>query len=86
MGGTSIYKASFESNCFKRLYLTRIFGDFKCDVFLEPANFLDGFTKVESESLLNEMVLYECEYNERKRDSTNGIEYVFEVYSSLKCI
>jgi len=79
-GGTNIYKMSFISDCLKKLFLTRVFGSFECDVFLEPEDFLKGFTKVESDSLQQETQAYECEYNVMKRDPVSAIEYIFEVY------
>jgi len=80
VGGTSVYQMSLSSSCFKRLYLTRVFGSFECDVFLEPAEFLNGLIKVDSTSLGREIQDYGCEYNVMKRDPVNGIEYIFEVY------
>jgi dihydrofolate reductase len=47
-GGVQIYKTAMEYELFDYLYVTHVYGDFKCDVFLEPANFLENFKKVEN--------------------------------------
>ena len=82
VGGTQIYKESFKSKYFHRLYLTRIFGSFVCDTYLEPENFLDNMSKLSIDELKSEQLIYECDYNLIKNNSDNNsnIEYIFEIY------
>ena len=49
IGGSSIYREAltYPSDMLHRIYLTRVFSsDTQCDVFLEPANFLESFEKI----------------------------------------
>jgi len=50
IGGVEIYRSAIQSPTFKRFYLTRVLESYECDVFLQPDNFLDNFTKQESKS------------------------------------
>jgi dihydrofolate reductase len=84
LGGSGLYKESFECDDFNRLYLTRVFGEFECDVFLQPKNFLDSFRRVDdSASLANDAHLYKCDYNEIKKNSGDNLEYIFEIYEKI---
>lgn len=80
VGGSNIYETSFKATCLKRLYLTRVFGDFDCDVFIQPEDFLNNFKKLTNNELIKETSVYRCDYNKIRRDSDTGIEYIFEVY------
>lgn len=83
VGGTRIYRESMESNYFDRFYLTRIFGSFYCDRFIEPKNFLTKFKRIEAKNLETEEKIFNVKYNEIKTDSESGEKYIFEVYE--KC-
>lgn len=64
--------------------MTRIYGSFECDVFLQPANFLDMFRKLPSEQLVGEEKLFGCRYNADLVEASNGIKYKFEVYEKIE--
>lgn len=77
LGGIAIYKEAFLYKKFDRLYLTHVYGDFKCDRFLEPENFLDLFENLEnfgdySTRGYNIGALNTC--------SKSGTQYRFRVY------
>lgn len=82
LGGADLYRLSFQSVDFHRLFLTRVFGDdvVECDVFLRPETFLDEFVKLKDEELTEERELYKCDYNVMKKEPNNGLEYIYEVY------
>jgi dihydrofolate reductase len=80
LGGSSLYSESFNSKDFNKLFLTRVFGDIDCDVFIKPSNFLDNFTRLENSQINEETKLYKCEYNLLKKDPKNSLEYIFEIY------
>ncbi|CAF0758220.1 unnamed protein product [Brachionus calyciflorus] len=84
IGGTQIYKDSIFSEYFDRFYLTRIFGHFKCDTFLQPENFLSYFKKIDSEQLEKEEKLFQVKYNSIQIEPKSGNHYVFEVYEKIK--
>lgn len=84
MGGTRIYKDSIESQNFDRFYLTRIFGNFHSDTFIEPEDFLSLFKKIDSKSLTEEEELFNVKYNSFKTEPNNGIKFIFEVYEKIK--
>ena len=81
IGGSSIYREAltYPSDMLHRIYLTRVFSsDTQCDVFLEPANFLESFEKI-MHNTLNENI-FDAEFNVPHKDPANNLEYVFEVY------
>lgn len=81
IGGSSIYREalSLPSNILDRIYLTRVYStDTQCDVFMEPANFLDSFEKLTTDSLAGN--IYEAQFNVTIQEPANDLEYVFEVY------
>ena len=78
LGGSSIYKSSFEYKRLDRLYLTHIYKDFECDVFLQPENFLDSFEKIENFKDFN---VEGFEIDKLITEPTNNIQYRFLVYS-----
>ena len=84
LGGINVYKDAINYDTFERFYITRVFGNFNCDRFIEPEDFLNKFKKVKSENLNNEEKLYEIEYNKIKIDPNNKIKYIFEVYDKIK--
>lgn len=51
IGGVEIYRSAVQSPFFNRFYLTRVLENFECDVFLQPENFLENFTKLESKTM-----------------------------------
>ena len=83
IGGSSVYETSMKASCFKTLYLTRVFGHFECDIFLQPQNFLNNFKKLANSELVEQTNQYKCDYNVQKQDSNTGIEYIFEVYEKV---
>jgi dihydrofolate reductase len=81
IGGSSIYRETltYPSDILHRIYLTRVFSsDSQCDVFLEPANFLESFEKLTSETTKEN--IFDAEFNVIHNDPSNNLEYVFEVY------
>jgi dihydrofolate reductase len=85
IGGSSIYRQALEYpvGFLDKIYLTRVFSsesDTKCDVFLEPANFLDNFKKLENNLQDN---IFEAEFNRMHKEPANNLEYVFEVYERI---
>ena len=60
-----------------RVYLTRVYTDVKCDVFLQPENFLDSFEKLEE---VGDKENFNVEFNTMQKDEKSGVEYCFEVY------
>ncbi|RNA08255.1 dihydrofolate reductase [Brachionus plicatilis] len=83
IGGTRIYKEAMDSKFFNRFYLTRIFGSFNCDTFIEPKNFLDGFKKVDTSNLEKEEKMFNVTLNMLKSDPITGVSYIFEVYEKI---
>jgi dihydrofolate reductase len=77
IGGSNIYKNSFEFKRLDRLYLTHIYHEFKCDTFLEPANFLDSFEKLEN---FNDFSVEGFEIDKLITDSNTNIQYRCVVY------
>ena len=79
IGGTGIFKEAlkYPAGSLHKIYLTRVFSNqVKCDVFLEPANFLDGFEK------LTELKdHFDTPYNTFLIE--NNIRYIFEVYQKV---
>ncbi len=75
IGGTSLFKEAlkYPAGFLDKIYLTRVYSDeAKCDVFLEPENFLDGFEKLTD---LNQP------YNTFLTE--NNIKYIFEIYQKI---
>lgn len=71
-------------NDLRRLYLTRIFDSFDCDVFLEPENFLDNFRPLNQTELTEAEHLYKVKYNRDFIQASNGVKYRFEAYETKK--
>lgn len=46
-GGSDIYRESFAYPKFDYLFLTHVYGNFECDTFLQPENFLQFFETAE---------------------------------------
>ena len=90
IGGCSIYKQALEypAGFLDKIYLTRVFSSdesLKCDVFLEPANFLDNFNKLTKTTDLVENNIYDADtFNIMHKEPANNLEYVFEVYEKKK--
>lgn len=80
IGGTQIYKKALEfpKGFMDRIYLTRVFSDVQCDTFLQPANFLDKFRKLD---VVPDKENYTVEFN--KMLNENNLDIIFEVYE--KC-
>ncbi|XP_061185140.1 bifunctional dihydrofolate reductase-thymidylate synthase-like [Saccostrea echinata] len=74
IGGSSVYKAAFESNYPCRIYLTRVLADFDCDTFL-PEFDLTVFKKIEN-----------CEDLPKERMTEKNIDFVFEVYEKIQIL
>lgn len=79
IGGSSVYQKALECSAgfLDKIYLTRVYSDdTECDVFLEPANYLDSFDKI------NDFGdnIYEAEFNTLIKEPGNNLEYCFEVY------
>ncbi|KAK7104160.1 hypothetical protein V1264_018922 [Littorina saxatilis] len=69
IGGSSVYEEAMMSDRFPcRLYLTRVFGDFKCDTFI-PSPDDHGFQKVPNPDDIPSETLTE-----------NDLDFRFEVY------
>ena len=77
IGGSNIYKSSFEYKRLDRLYLTHIYHEFKCDTFVEPPNFLDSFEKIEN---FSDFSVEGFEIDRLITDSETNIQYKFVVY------
>ena len=84
IGGGQIYRKCLEypAGILDRLYLTRVYSDVKCDVFLEPESFLDGFRLVAENGEDKEN--FGVEFNRMQRDEKSQIEYCFEVYEKVE--
>lgn len=81
LGGNQIYQDAVKLPSFNRFYLTRVYGNFHCDVFLQPAAFLNVNFKLLSDRELDcERQLYKCEYNTLLTDSRTGVKFKFECY------
>ena len=80
IGGSRIYKKCLEypTGVLDKLYLTRVYTDVKCDVFLEPSDFLDSFDKIEHVDSAN------LEFNRMHKDEKSKIEYCFETYQKVR--
>lgn len=83
IGGAQIYKQSLEYpvGFLDRIYLTRVFSDIKCDVMMEPEDFLGSFKKVENISDKKNFIV---EFNSKMKDEKSGLEYTFEIYEKCK--
>jgi dihydrofolate reductase len=88
IGGSRVYEKALEypKSFLHRIYLTRVFSDCKCDTFLEPANFLDKFTKLEEEHAAASLQLEEknfgVEFNKTLHE--NNLDFIFEVYEKTQ--
>ena len=80
IGGSQIYKKCLEYQVgfLDKLYLTRVYTDVQCDVFLQPNNCLDSFDKIEYVEISN------LEFNKLQKDEKTGVEYCFEAYQKVK--
>lgn len=83
IGGAQIYKKSLEypTPFLDRIYLTRVYTDVKCDVFMQPEDFLESFKKVED--VENDKENFNVEFNTMQKDEKSGLEYCFEVYQKM---
>ncbi len=83
IGGTSIYAEAlkYPAGFLKRIYLTRVFTDVECDTFMEPADFLESFKKLEE---IEDKATFNVEFNEMQSDASSDLKYLFEVYEK-KC-
>ena len=81
IGGSQIFKRSLEfpAGFLHRIYLTRVFSDVKCDVFMEPENFLQSFQKLDH---IVDKENFNVEFNTNLREA--DLEYCFEVYEAVK--
>ena len=80
IGGTKIYEESLNFDNFNIYYITRIFGNFQCDTFLTPKNFIEKLEKIDSKDLIKQEELYKIKYNTLYTDPKNkNIKYIFEV-------
>ena len=81
IGGNRIYEESLNFENFNIYYITRIFGNFQCDTFLTPKNFIEKLEKIDSKDLIKQEKLYKIKYNTLYTDPKNkNIKYIFEVY------
>jgi dihydrofolate reductase len=83
IGGTSIYAEAlkYPAGFLKRIYLTRVFTDVDCDTFMEPANFLDSFEKLNE---IEDKENFNVDFNEIQSDAGSNMQYIFEIYEK-KC-
>lgn len=83
IGGAQIYKKSLEfpASFLDKIYLTQVYTDAKCDVFMQPRNFLDSFRKVQDVG--DDKENYNVEFNVMQKDEKSGLEYCFEVYQKI---
>jgi dihydrofolate reductase len=77
LGGIAIYKEAFLYEKFDLLYLTHVYGEFKCDRFLEPDNFLDLF---ENQENFSDFSTRGYEIGALNKDPKNDTQYTFKVY------
>ena len=64
-----------------RVYLTRVYSDVKCDVHLEPENFLDTFKKLDE---IEDKENFNVEFNTVQTDEKSHLDYMFEIYEKVK--
>jgi dihydrofolate reductase len=82
IGGAEMYKTSFEHELFDRLYLTRVFADVECDVFM-PKGFLDKFEKID-ETQVDELELERTKgFDLNKVLVDNNVEFTFEIFKRI---
>ena len=83
IGGTQIFKRALEYpiGFLHRIYLTRVYSETKCDVFMEPENFLDYFKKLE---VISDKENFNVEFNRMITEPSNKLDYCFEVYEKIK--
>lgn len=82
IGGAQIYKhaLTYPYGFLNKLYLTRVYSDTDCDVFLEPKEFLQTFEKLTNV----DANIYDEQFNKIFHDDTYNLEYCFEVYEKRK--
>ncbi len=80
IGGAEMYRTSFEHELFDRLYLTRVFADVECDVFM-PAGFLDSFEKVDNLGDHEDEPERTKGFEVNTTLVDNNIQFVFEIYT-----
>ena len=83
IGGSQVFRESltYPDGFLDRIYLTRVFDNVECDVFMEPANFLDSFAKLDQ---VEDAQNFNVEFNTVIKDETSNLEYCFEVYQKQK--
>jgi len=74
-GGSDIYREAFGYRRFDQLFLTHVYGDFECDTFLQPDNFLQCFEAVADVSHIDDYRIGEP-YSDEKSD----VKFKFMVY------
>lgn len=80
IGGSQIYRSALASPIMSRIYLTRVFAgdELKCDTFMEPANFLDSYVKLDD---VPGKENFNVEFN--KPIVENNLEHIYEVYEKI---
>jgi dihydrofolate reductase len=83
IGGARIFKKSLEypADFLHRIYLTRVYSETKCDVHMEPDNFLDSFRKIDD---IVDKENFSVEFNTIQKEPLNNLEYTFEIYEKIK--
>ncbi|RXG51155.1 hypothetical protein Avbf_16240 [Armadillidium vulgare] len=70
IGGSSLYKAAFESEWIHRIYLTKILKDFECDTFLPQIEY-DCYKLIDDPSVPNGV------------QEEGDVKYRYEVYEKI---
>ena len=85
IGGNRIYEESLNFENFNIYYITRIFGNFQCDIFLTPKNFIEKLEKIDSKDLVKQEQLFKIKYNTLiESPNDKNIKYIFEAYKKIK--
>ena len=80
VGGAGLFKVAMEDSRCDRAYVTRVSGDFNCDVFFQNELMLKlGFAKNEHADAKDEKIF--LDYAKTNPNIHEGIEYVFELYT-----
>merc|ERR1712131_516243 len=80
VGGAGLFKAAMEDKRCDRAYVTRVSGDYGCDVFFQNDLMLElGFKLFENPDKNDEKVF--LEYAKTNPNKHEGITYVFELYT-----
>jgi dihydrofolate reductase len=80
IGGSGMYAEAIGLENFNRFYLTRVKGQYECDVFLKPKEFFQEQRRLSNDKLQVESELFGVEYNKEIVDSPTGISYRLEAY------